>query len=428
MNKLEDQQTRTRANQMAEALQDWLQSKESPLQEAVDRTLAEGLFSRSDLQYQLSAFRETAKEHDLIRWVRKNAIRTPINPKTILAVHAGNLPLVSFQDILAVFLSGHQYVGKLSSSDPYLPLSLLEVLKKHLKNQEVHDPLKLSAPDQITSDQITSNLRTSDHGTSDHRISDQRPSAFFATTHWADLYQLAADAMIFSGSADTVDQIQGMLKEYSIVRKSAPILCRTTHFSIAYFDPGSSIHGTLSHSPYTDLAEAICRHNGNGCRSVGIVVSPFGLEQLSCELTDHLELCLMKCGYGGEARDRAGIERVQTQKQALRYRYAYHKVRNRTQVFCGPVLITEMENPTVQESELPSVAGEVIWVRGDMDTLMALVHTHRADIQSVYINEASTQSLPDGSESEPLNRAQKPPLDWKPDGIDPLHWIAEFAG
>ncbi len=54
---------------------------------------------------------------------KKNA-----NPKTIAVIMAGNIPFVGFHDMLCVLLSGHRFLGKLSSQDKKLPVKFGELL------------------------------------------------------------------------------------------------------------------------------------------------------------------------------------------------------------------------------------------------------------------------------------------------------------
>ena len=63
-------------------------------------------------------------EEALQKWVSHYHIDDNITPKNVGIVMAGNIPLVGFHDMLAVFISGHYQTVKLSSKD--------EVLLKHL--------------------------------------------------------------------------------------------------------------------------------------------------------------------------------------------------------------------------------------------------------------------------------------------------------
>ncbi|HOU98488.1 MAG TPA: hypothetical protein PLP65_06555 [Bacteroidales bacterium] len=51
-----------------------------------------------------------------------------INSKKIAIISAGNIPLVSFHDIVSVFLSGHYALVKLSSKDARLPVVLWNIV------------------------------------------------------------------------------------------------------------------------------------------------------------------------------------------------------------------------------------------------------------------------------------------------------------
>lgn len=51
-----------------------------------------------------------------------------VNPKTIAVIMAGNIPFVGFHDMLCVLLSGHRFLGKLSSQDKELPVKFGDLL------------------------------------------------------------------------------------------------------------------------------------------------------------------------------------------------------------------------------------------------------------------------------------------------------------
>ena len=58
--------------------------------------------------------------------------------KKVLVVMAGNIPLVSFHDMLSVLVSGNTFIGKLSSKDKVLPAFIRDILveiDKNLKNK-----------------------------------------------------------------------------------------------------------------------------------------------------------------------------------------------------------------------------------------------------------------------------------------------------
>ena len=66
------------------------------------------------------------KKEDLQKWAAHYHIDDNIKPKNIGIFMAGNIPMVGFHDMLAVFICGHRQTIKLSAKD--------EVLLKHLIN------------------------------------------------------------------------------------------------------------------------------------------------------------------------------------------------------------------------------------------------------------------------------------------------------
>jgi len=66
-------------------------------------------------------------ETNLNEWVSRYDFPV-VNPKTIAVIMAGNLPLVGFRDFLAVLISGHKLLCKLSSKDSILQRYLAEKL------------------------------------------------------------------------------------------------------------------------------------------------------------------------------------------------------------------------------------------------------------------------------------------------------------
>jgi Acyl-CoA reductase (LuxC) len=70
------------------------------------------------------------QKEKLEQWVKHYRLDDNISPKKVGIVMAGNIPLVGFHDFLAVFVSGHTQIIKLSSKD--------DVLLKHLVDTMIH--------------------------------------------------------------------------------------------------------------------------------------------------------------------------------------------------------------------------------------------------------------------------------------------------
>ena len=119
-------------NKVAKATKEWLQPDNTSLKKAIDRTVEEGLFSLADIKFQIRALKENVDGGQVEEWVRRAKLSNTNNAtgQKVLCLHAGNLPLVGFQDALGTILSGADYYGKLSSKDPYLLTSFLEKVKE----------------------------------------------------------------------------------------------------------------------------------------------------------------------------------------------------------------------------------------------------------------------------------------------------------
>ncbi len=57
-------------------------------------------------------------------------------PKTVAVIMAGNIPLVGFHDFMCVLMAGHRFLGKLSSQDPVLPVTVARMLTRHAPGLE----------------------------------------------------------------------------------------------------------------------------------------------------------------------------------------------------------------------------------------------------------------------------------------------------
>lgn len=81
----------------------------------------------------VSAFREIASmldEDSLNSWLSGYNPDSfePVKIKTVGVIMAGNIPFVGFHDMLCVLLSGHKFLGKLSSNDKFLPVCFANIL------------------------------------------------------------------------------------------------------------------------------------------------------------------------------------------------------------------------------------------------------------------------------------------------------------
>src|SRR5699024_8555819 len=121
-----------RIEAIVEAKEYWFSSGNDYLANAVDRTVREGYFSFQDVRFALDVLEQSICKEMLTSW----AVRAGLDEKknadhqNVLCLHAGNLPLVGFQNAFATLLSGARYTGKISRKDPYLLPTFLNEVKK----------------------------------------------------------------------------------------------------------------------------------------------------------------------------------------------------------------------------------------------------------------------------------------------------------
>jgi len=347
-----------RIGRLQKAIDLWLSPDNYNLKEAIDRSVNEGLFSFEDIKHQILALKKTLKRGEFAFWADRAGLGSEEISKKVLCLHAGNLPLVGIQDILAVSMAGAHYLGKVSRKDPYLPATLLRVLKK----------------EELIAGRWSTDLSN---------LSGER-----------------ADAVLFSGAGGSVSDVDEALNQYGLADDSTPRLLRTAHHSIAFIEDSKP-------KTFEDLAEAVFRYGGKGCRSVAMVVAPFSLNSTKCGFTDYIEAFLMRNSQHEKA------------PPSLYHRYAYNRAAGKEQAWLDDFLIeqTDME---------PSEPFVLHWIKGGEETLNDVVKKYRAGLQTVYVTDPDRQLPGISLQPELLSDAQQPPIWWKPDGVDPLEWLIKL--
>lgn len=270
--------------------------------------------------------------------------RTPhLVPRAILCLHAGNLPLVGWHDVVSVHRAGMAYVGKLSRKDPHLGEWIREWMPEA-------------------------------------RIS----------TELDDFTDLRADMVLFSGSADSVPAVLARLKEVGAVHEMTRYLIRTAHTSLAWVD-------SLDADTMKDLAEGIARYDGQGCRSVRHIYSPYSFEQAKEALS----------AAAGAFADRPLFPRNV-------YRKAYLNSIGKASVNVGRLLVSDVD-PLWDDDDA------VVWVHADRAEMLEHAQRLGSGLQQLYF----TTERMEGGRWEPLSQAQKPGIDWQPDGVDVVSWLKE---
>lgn len=355
-----EKKLQTTIDKLQEAIDEWLSPDNANLKEAIEKSVNEGLFSFEDIKFQIRSLKKTLTKGEFERWVELSGAKekkSQTKTERVLCLHAGNLPLVGVQDILAVVLSGNYYAGKLSRKDPYLPATLLKKLKKH----------------EVLNGTWSVNL------------------------HELAIHVERVDKLMFSGATDSVDPVVDRLESLGLANVTTPRLMRTAHYSIAFIEDDTP-------DTFHQLAEAVLRYGGNGCRSVAMVIAPFELNSKKCEFTDYVESFWLK------------NPQHKKPEPSLYHRFAYNRAVGIEQSWLDDFMIEQTDLEPVEPLLLH-------WVKGNTETLKELARKHRDGLQTIYVTNPDQELPVDLPKPEMLSDAQQPPIWWRPDGVDPLKWL-----
>lgn len=221
--------TRRIARAIADVARQWITDSDSRVSAVRDTLRADNTFTPESVAFAIQQQCAILHEDALISWAGKEPVERVC---TVCVLNAGNIPFVGLQDFLAVLLTGHAYVGVVSSRSPFL----------------------ISA---FASDVA---LESSGLDVSFHTLSDALARA---------------DSIIATGADATMTKIQERAYEAGI--STSRQLVRGTRTGIAV------LSGLEDQADLKLLAGDMLMHDGYGCRSVSIVFSPIGsgLEALS---------------------------------------------------------------------------------------------------------------------------------------------------
>ncbi len=87
-------------------------------------------FTEENVRHALEGIAFILKPENFLPWINTydQLKKSGQNPKTVAVIMAGNLPVVGFHDFMCVLLSGHRFLGKLSSQDKHLPVRVAELV------------------------------------------------------------------------------------------------------------------------------------------------------------------------------------------------------------------------------------------------------------------------------------------------------------
>ncbi len=214
-----------RAEAVAAAAAEWLDPLFADRVTATQATLeAPNSFTREAIDEAIDLVMAKVHLQSLDEW-----IGSPLkgSPRRVAVLNAGNLPFVGLQDLLAVVLSGHRYLGVVSRRSPHLLPAFGSSICRHAPQVEI----------DFADFQTSSRL---------------------------------ADALIATGSTATVQIISRRFLTAGIALERQ--LLRGTRQGAALLD------GSESATDLYELARDALLHEGRGCRNVAVVLAPSDLD------------------------------------------------------------------------------------------------------------------------------------------------------
>lgn len=185
-------------------------------------------FTEAAIEFAIDQQMDGVTEAALSDWIGHRRIKGRCR---VGVINAGNVPLVGLQDLLAVLVCGHSYVGVLSSKSPHL----LPAFVNTLLDQGADIDAEFVDQDEM----------------------------------WG-----KADAVIATGSNEAIAQIKVLASRQGL----APDKClfRGNRYGIAI------LNGLESENDLDGLALDVLLHEGMGCRNVALIMVPAGLEPDDC--------------------------------------------------------------------------------------------------------------------------------------------------
>ena len=91
-------------------------------------------FTPEHVRFSLKGICHFLKKDKLKNWISNYPVSQENTGKCVAVIMAGNIPMVGFHDMLSVLISGHQFLGKLSSKDNQL-LDMVARMLHHINPQ-----------------------------------------------------------------------------------------------------------------------------------------------------------------------------------------------------------------------------------------------------------------------------------------------------
>ncbi len=342
----------------------WIHPDYDPRKVAVEETLqASNACTEEAVTFAVNQQMSLLTEEALEEWI---GARSASSPCTVGVLNAGNIPLVGLQDFLAVILTGRRYLGSVSSKSPALLPAFVADLCRF-------------TPDMAAGFAPLSELL------------------------------VGADALIATGSDETIawlrDGARGLAadgaQDETIGRAhDIPLgrcLFRGHSFAVGVLD------GMERADTYERLAEDILLHEGFGCRNVAVLWAPRGLSP------DGLLEAMARFrgvfpAHGGTA-GRLAMQRALL--EAVDASHAYGE---------GLEFLVSRGEPEAQPP------GHLRWVEYD-DIADVNDWLCKQPVQLMVATLQVQKRLTFEGLLLAPGEAQRPVLDWRPDGIDTVNFL-----
>ena len=207
-----------------------------------------------------------------------------------------------------------------------------------------------------------------------------------------------AEALIATGSEETRAWAEAQSKLHRI--PAAQCLLRGHRYAVAVID------GHESEAEREGLAEDALLHEGLGCRNLALIFAPKSLKPDA-----YLESFAAFRGVFPPHPDTPGaLSMQQAFLEALDLPHAYGD---------GLEFLLSKGEPDVQGP------AHLRWVEyDDLGEVAAWLTRHRDDLQLIAARPSLAAHLPRVLSLDAPGEAQRPPLDWHPDGIDTVAFLA----
>ncbi len=341
----------------------WREPDHPERERAVEQTLAleSNTFTEEAVAFAINQQMALITARSLSRWIQG---RRPRSRLTVGVLNAGNIPMVELQDFLAVVLTGHRYVGHVSSRSPALLPAFAADVSAH-------------------------------HGSLD---------AEFVT---ADELFKRVDAVIATGRDETAQWVHEQAAAHAIPEHRR--LVRGHGFAVAVLD------GEEADEDYEHLAEDALLHEGLGCRNVAIVWAPKDLAPDA--FMD--ALARFRAVFPAHESTPRRLKMQQAFLAAVNAPHAYGEGLE--------FLISKGEPEAQQPGHIRWVEySDVTDIRPWLDQHHHQVQLLTARPAVIEALRTGLHGSDHPFSIEPLGSAQRPPLGWCPGGIDTIEFLTQL--